>query len=305
MPRAKKTAVSIVCPSCSDEFNTTDSRKLFCSRYCKDNPPKPEKHDLLTTPHSYADFNRLTQTSRDTRSVLRSDTQYRLYDMVFGTAPAFRADLIMAFLVFATTAREKRYIDLMQYPDALRSNRYSAAKRGTAGLHHKGNPSAYPVTLATMANTVCQHCLGITSRLFIDECKADGVAFADIQETYNLLLDTKKLEPLIIGCDVEASAMLDEKPSAEQIEAAEAVISDPMQAARDAVYSVPETSNPAQYTKTLEHHEEAVKAALNAAAAIKDVPAHDIYEEIEVSLSIADAMAVLKMVRDTNNRLAA
>lgn len=305
MPRAKKTSVSIVCPSCADEFNTTDSRKLFCSRYCKDNPPKPEKHALLTTPHSYADFNTLSQSSRDTRSVLRSDAQNRLYDMVFGTAPAFRADLIMAFLVFAATTRTKRYIDLMLYPYAFKSNRYSSAKLGTAGLHHKGNPSSYPVTLATMANTICQHFLGITSRQFIDECKADGVTLADMQETYDLLLDTKKLEPLIVGCDVEASAMHDEKPSFEQIEAAEALISDPMQAVQDAVYAVPEISKAVEYTKTLEHHEAAVQAALNAAAAIKDVPARDIYEEIDLSLSIADAKAVLKMVHDINNRLAA
>ena len=50
-------------------------------------------------------------------------------------------------LIFAATTNTKSYIDLFTYPNAQRSNRFTAKDNGTAGLHFLGRPATYPATL--------------------------------------------------------------------------------------------------------------------------------------------------------------
>jgi hypothetical protein len=164
-----------------------------------------------------------------------------MYETIFGTAPEFRADVAMALLVFAATSHNsddtgaKRYRDILTYPTAQRSNRYTARDRGTAHLHYRGQPMTYPLTIASMANHVCRFHLGMSSSEFIAEIRRDGVTMADMQAVFDELVDTTKPEPVILGCDIEEPA---NAPTAEltasQIAHATAVLSGPLAAARQA-----------------------------------------------------------------------
>ncbi|WP_306111828.1 MULTISPECIES: hypothetical protein [Roseovarius] len=164
-----------------------------------------------------------------------------MYETIYCTAPAFRADVVMAHLVFAATSQNsanagaKRYRDILTYPTAQRSNRFTAKNKGTAHLHYRGQPLAYPVTIASMANHVCKFHLGMSSSEFIAEVKRDGVTMADMQAVYDELMDTAKSEPVIRGCDVEEPANGRAEPlTASQMVHGQSVISDPLGTARQA-----------------------------------------------------------------------
>jgi hypothetical protein len=226
MPRAKTPAVQKDCLHCSAQFTTTDSRKVYCKKACKD----AARNTLEgPTPEFSPAFDRLAR-----RGMERRATQEWMYEEVFKTAPEYRADIVMAFLVYAAVARAKRYRDLLTYPTAQRSSRFTARDRGTVGLHFQGRPSAYPVTIASMANHVCRHHLGISSRQFIDEVKRDGVTMADMQDIHDALMDRSKPTPIIQGCNVEGPAyrQVERHPTVNQIAHAEMVLSDPLGAAK-------------------------------------------------------------------------
>jgi hypothetical protein len=157
-----------------------------------------------------------------------------MYEQVFSTPLSHRADVVMALLVYAATAKVKRYKDLLTYPNAQRSNRFTAVVNGTVGLHFQGRPHCYPVTLASMANHVCKHHLGITSRQFIDEINRDGVSFEDMKEVYEHLMDRAKSDPVIQGCDPEGPAYRGKQQdlTIAQRSHALAVLSDPLGAAK-------------------------------------------------------------------------
>lgn len=236
MPRAMKAPVRKTCAHCSTAFSTTDSRKLFCSRSCKDaaRNQSNEPVDAVTS----ATIGSPHQARRNEQ---RRAAQEWIYETIFGTAPVFRADVVMALLVFAATSQNskntgaKRYRDILTYPTAQRSNRFTAKDKGTAHLHYRGQPLAYPVTIASMANHVSKSHLGMSSSEFIAEIKRDGVTMADMQAVYDELMDTAKPEPVIRGCDVEEPANGPAKPlTVSQIVHGQSVISDPLGAARQA-----------------------------------------------------------------------
>lgn len=188
-----------VCPQCGNTF-AYRSNKKFCSRNCK----KRHGEAVLIQERKGRD-----STLRVRRYIERRATQDWIYQQVFSTEPRHRADVLLAFLIFAATTNTKSYIDLFTYPTAQRSSRFTAKEKGTLGLHYRGNPSLYPTTLAAMANNVCKHHLGITSRQFIDEIRRDGVTMADMQSVYDELMDTTKATPVVQGCDPESR---DRKP---------------------------------------------------------------------------------------------
>lgn len=237
MPRAMKAPVRKTCVLCSTAFSTTDSRKLFCSRSCKDTARN----------QSNATVEAATSASTGSRHQARRNEERRaaqtwMYETIFGTTPKFRADVVMALLVFAATSRNsddtgaKRYRDILTYPTAQRSNRFTAKDKGTAHLHYRGQPMTFPVTIASMANHVCKFHLGMSSSELIDEIRRDGVTMADMQDVYDDLMDTTKPEPVIRGCDVEEPAWDAplEDLTASQIAHARAVLADPMSAAQQA-----------------------------------------------------------------------
>ena len=189
---------AVVCPQCGDTF-AFRSNKAFCSGNCR------KRHAEATLIEERGNGN---TSLRVRRYVERRAAQEWIYEQVFGTSPDQRADVLLAMLIFAATTNTKSYIDLFTYPNAQRSNRFTAKAKGTAGLHFRGRPAIYPATLAAMANQVCKHHLGITSRQFIEEIRRDGVTIADMQSVYDELMDTGKPEPVVQGCDIEEPAHL-------------------------------------------------------------------------------------------------
>ncbi len=239
MPRAKKAPVRKTCAHCSAAFRTTDSRKLFCSRSCKDTARnqsnKPVEAVKAATPST------IGSPHQARRNEERRAAQEWMYNTIYSTAPTFRADVVMALLVFTATSLNsantgsKRYRDILTYPTAQRSNRFTAKDKGTAHLHYRGQPLAYPVTIASMANHVCKSQLGISSSEFMAEMKRDGVTMADMQSVYEELLDTAKPEPVIRGCNIEEPATGPVEPLTTcQAAHARTVLSDPLGAARQA-----------------------------------------------------------------------
>lgn len=236
MPRAKKSPVRKTCMHCSAVFSTTDSRKLFCSRACKD-AARNQSNAPVEALHDEGPIFRYDQKAR--RKEERRTTQDWIYETVFSTPKKFRADALMALLVFAATSYNSgipgatRYRDILTYPTAQRSNRFTARDKGTAHLHYRGQPMTYPVTIAAMANHVCRFHLGISSSEFIAEIRRDGVTMADMQAVFDDLMDTTKPEPVIRGCDIEEPANVPAKElTASQIAHARAVLSDPLAASR-------------------------------------------------------------------------
>ncbi|NRP32040.1 MULTISPECIES: hypothetical protein [unclassified Aliiroseovarius] len=222
MPRSKKNPVKRDCLHCNEQFETTDNRKVYCSRVCADAGHK----STFGTPQS--------PLKHDRRGEERAATQDWMYEQVFSTPLSHRADVVMALLVYAATANVKRYKDLLTYPNAQRSSRFTAVANGTVGLHYRGRLHCYPMTLASMANHVCKYHLGITSRQFIDEIKRDGVTFEDMKEVYEHLMDRVKSDPLIQGCDPEGPAYRGKQHdlTIAQRSHALAVLSDPLGAAK-------------------------------------------------------------------------
>lgn len=217
---------SAVCSNCGETYDYR-ANKRFCSRACKE---QHHKHRIRRI--SKKEGSGLPTDKRN--GMERRATQEYIYERVFSTKPEFRADVLMGFLVFASTTREKRYLDLMTYPNAQRSNRYTAAMKGTAGLHFRGRPFAYPVTLASMANHICKFQLGINSRQFIDEIERDKVTLDQMRSAYDELMDTTKPEPVIKGCDIEEPAYPNgsSELTPEHLAHAEMVLSNPFKAAR-------------------------------------------------------------------------
>ncbi len=140
MPRAMKAPVRKTCAHCSATFSTTDSRKLFCSRFCKDTA-----RNRSNVPVEAATSATIGSPHQARRNEERRAAQEWIYEAIYGTAPAFRADVVMAFLVFAATSQNsanagaKRYRDILTYPTAQRSNRFTAKDKGTAHLHYRGH----------------------------------------------------------------------------------------------------------------------------------------------------------------------
>lgn len=234
MPRAKKAPVRKTCAHCSTAFSTTDSRKLFCSRSCKDTA-----RNRALVPVDALTAATIGNPHQARRSEERRAAQEWMYETIYSTAAAFRADVVMALLVFAATSQNsanaggKRYRDILTYPTAQRSNRFTAKDKGTAHLHYRGQPLAYPVTIASMANHVCKCHLGMSSSEFLEEIKRDGVTLADMQAVYDELMDPTKPEPVIRGCDVEEPANGPAEPlTASQIVHAYMALSDLPGAAR-------------------------------------------------------------------------
>jgi len=157
-----------------------------------------------------------------------------MYEQVFSTPLSHRADILMGLLVYAATVNVKRYKDLLTYPNAQRSNRFTAAAKGTVGLHYRGKPNVYPVTLASMANHVCKYHLGITSSKFIEEIKRDAVTFEDMKGVYDHLMDHSRSPPVILGCDPEAPAHRGQQQDLTITQRSHAltVLSDPLGAAK-------------------------------------------------------------------------
>lgn len=233
MPRAQQSPVRKACLNCSAEFSTTDARKTYCGRSCKD----------AARNHTSRVSGQLTPRSQHNarRSEERQATQDWIYDTIYAAPLEFRADVVMAFLIFAATSCNSdssgstRCRDILTYPTAQRSNRFTAKDKGTAHLHYRGQSMAYPVTIASMANHVCKSHLGISSSEFMAEIKRDGVTMADMQAVYEELLDTVKPEPVIRGCNIEEPATGPLEPLATtQIALAKAVLADPLVAARKA-----------------------------------------------------------------------
>lgn len=233
MPRAKKSPVRKTCLHCGTGFSTTDSRMVYCRPACRTDAR------ILSSKPMQPVASPTTYEAR--RNEERRAAQEWMYETIYGTAPAFRADVVMALLVFAATSQNsanaggKRYRDILTYPMAQRSNRFTAKDKGTAHLHYRGQPLAYPVTIASMANHVCKSHLGMSSSEFLAEIKRDGVTMADMQAVYDELMDPTKSEPVIRGCDVEEPANGPAEPlTASQIVHAQTVLSDPPGAARQA-----------------------------------------------------------------------
>lgn len=231
-----KAPVRKTCANCSTVFSTTDSRKLFCSRSCKDTA-----RNRSNVPVEAATSATIGSPHQARRNEERRAAQEWMYETIYSTAPAFRADVVMALLVFAATSQNsattgaKRYRDILTYPTAQRSNRFTAKDKGTTHLHYRGQPLAYPVTIASMANHVCKFHLGISSSEFIAEIKRDGVTMADMQVVYDELMDTAKPKPVIRGCDIEEPANGRAEPlTASQMVHGQSVISDPLGTARQA-----------------------------------------------------------------------
>ena len=162
-----------------------------------------------------------------------------MYETVFSAPADSRADILMALLVFAATSHNsqipgtKHYRDVLTYPKAQRSNRFTAKDKRTAHLHYRGKPMAYPATLATMANHVCKFYLGISSSEFIAEIRRDGMTLQDVQKVYSELLDTTKPEPVIKDCHIEEPATGALEPmTTTHIVHAHTVLSDHLESAR-------------------------------------------------------------------------
>lgn len=237
MPRAKKTPMRKTCLHCSAEFSTTYSRKMFCKRACK-----AASHNQSSAPTETCDDEsplfRYDRKAR--RKEERQATQDWVYETVFSAPKEFRADVLMALLVFAATSYNSdipgatRYRDILTYPAAQRSNRFTAKDKGTVHLHFRGQPMTYPLTVASMAHHVCKFHLGISSGEFIVEIRRDGVTMAGMQGVFDDLMDTTKPEPVIQGCDIEEPAWDGpvEDLKASQIAHAKTLLSDPLGAAR-------------------------------------------------------------------------
>lgn len=217
MPRPKKPPVNRECLLCEAQFETTDSRKVYCSKPCKEG--------RIRAP-------RALKANRE--SMERAATQDWMYEQIFSTQPSYRADVVMGLLVFAATSKVNRYKDLLTYPVAQRSSRFTAAENGTVGLHYRGRPHSYPVTLASMANHVCKYHLGITSRQFIDEINRDGITFDHMEDVYDQLMDHSKSDPMIQGCDPEGPDYRGKHQDLTTVQRyhAQSVLNDPLGAAR-------------------------------------------------------------------------
>jgi hypothetical protein len=236
MPRPKKSPVRMACLHCSTEFSSTNSRTKYCRPTCR-TAAWHNANQSTGAPQEETSFFRYDEKAR--RKEERQETQDWIYETVFSTPKEFRADVLMALLVFAATSYNSgipgatRYRDILTYPSAQRSNRFTAKDNRTAHLHFRGQPMTYPLTVASMAHHVCKFHLGMSSSEFIAEIRRDGVTMADMQTVFDELMDTTKPEPVIQGCDIEAPAWDApvEDLMASQIAHARAVLSDPLGAA--------------------------------------------------------------------------
>ena len=181
------------CPHCGGAF-ACRSNKIFCSSNCR----KRNAEAVLLLERNNED-----KPLRPRRSIERKATLQWIYEKIFSTKPQQRADVLLAMLIFAAITGTKSYIDLFTYPNAMRSNRFTVSKKGTAFLHFRGKPEIYPATLAAMGNHLCIKFFGINSRQFIDEIRRDGVTMADMQSVYDELMDTDKADPVVRDIDIE------------------------------------------------------------------------------------------------------